>query len=125
LIELSARDNPNDINESDDQGHGKDKTKRYHYRHTRKNDKTKGPRDWRTRKDPFERVWDEVKLKLELNPEQTAKASLEGLIIKYPADFKSGHIRSLQRRVAHWRESQLDQETRLREIMQTNKARIL
>jgi hypothetical protein len=59
----------------------------------------KKPRDWRTRKDTFERVWDEIKLKLELNPEQTAKALLNGLIVKYPSEFKLGHLRTLQRRV--------------------------
>jgi hypothetical protein len=89
----------------------------YHYRQTKKNDNTKRPRDWRTRKDPFERVWDEIKLKLELNPEQTAKALLEGLIAKYPDDFIAGQLRTLQRRVSHWRREQLDQEARLRAIM--------
>lgn len=75
----------------------------YHYRQTKNNDDSKRPRDWRTRKDPFERVWDEIKLKLELNPEQTAKALLEGLIAKYPDDFIAGQLRTLQRRVSHWR----------------------
>ena len=88
-----------------------------HYRHTKKNDNSKRPRDWRTRKDPFERVWDEIKLKLELNPEQTAKALLEGLMAKYPDSFKTGQIRTLQRQVSHWRREQLDQESRLRSIM--------
>jgi len=91
--------------------------KLYHYRHTKKTDKNKRPRDWRTRKDPFEKVWDEIKLKLELGPEKTAKALLDGLIVKYPADFKPCHLRTLQRKVSHWRRSQLDQEKRLREIM--------
>ena len=114
---------PNDINESDSQGLGAGKAKLQHYRHTKKADKNKRPRDWRTRTDPFERVWDELKLKLELNPEQTAKALLKGLITKYPADFKPGQIRTLQRRVSEWRGSQLDHETRLREMMQANEAK--
>ena len=103
--------------ERDNQGGTSEKATLYHYRQTKKNDKTKRPRDWRTRKDPFERVWDEIKLKLELNPEQTAKTLLEGLIAKYPRDFKPGHIRTLQRRVSRWRRDQLDQEARLRAIM--------
>jgi len=69
-----------------------DKAMLYHYRHTKKNDDSKRPRDCRTRKDPFERVWAEIKLKLELNPEQAAKALLEGLIAKYPDDFITGYL---------------------------------
>jgi hypothetical protein len=63
-----------------------------HYRHTKKKNSHKRPRDWKTRKDPFEQAWDEIKLKLELNPEMTAKALLDGLIIKYPAEFNPGHL---------------------------------
>lgn len=96
-----------------------------HYRHTKKNNKNKRVRDWRTRKDPFEQVWDEIKLKLELKPEKTAKSLLDGLIDKYPSDFKPCHLRTLQRKVSHWRRSQLDQEARLREIMQPHKTSIL
>lgn len=70
-------------------------------------------------------VWDEIKLKLELNPEQTAKSLLDGFIVKYPADFKAGHLRTLQRRVLHWRRSQLDQEARLRTIMRPHEVNIL
>ena len=103
--------------DANNQDHSGKKAKLCHYRHTKKTENNKRPRDWRTRKDTFERVWDEIKLKLELNPEQTAKALLNGLIVKYPAEFKLGHLRTLQRRVLHWRRSQLDQEARLRTIM--------
>jgi hypothetical protein len=88
-----------------------------HYRHTKKGNNPKRPRDWKTREDPFEKVWDEIKLKLELNPEVTAKGLLDGLIVKYPAEFKCSHLRTLQRRVSHWRQSQMNQEARLRAIM--------
>ena len=108
-----------------DQDLASEKSKLYHYKHTRKTDKNKRPRDWRTRKDPFERVWDEIKLKLELNPEQTAKTLLNGLIVKYPDAFKPCHLRTLQRRVLHWRRSQLDQEARLRAIMRPHEVNIL
>jgi hypothetical protein len=96
-----------------------------HYRQTGKTDKRKAPRNWQTRKDPFERVWDEAKLKLELNPELTAKTLLDGLIAKYPTDYKPNHLRTLQRRVSHWRQEQLDQEARLRAIMLPNEAELL
>ena len=93
-----------------------------HYRHTGKTDKRKGPRNYSTRKDPFERVWDEIKLKLELNPEMSPKALLDGLMAKYPNDYKPSHLRTLQRRISHWRNEQHDQEAKLRTIMLTNKA---
>ena len=101
------------------------KTKLHHYRHTKKNDSNKRPRDWKTRKDPFEQVWDEIKLKLELSPEKAAKSLLDALIIKYPSDFKPSHLRTLQRRVSHWRLSQHNQEERLREIMRPNDSSML
>jgi hypothetical protein len=109
----------NDI-KNGDQYIESEKVELHHYRHTKKTSINKRPRDWRTRKDPFENVWDEIKLKLELNPEQTAKALLDGLITKYPADYKTCHLRTLQRRVLRWRSSQLDQEARLRTIMRPN-----
>jgi hypothetical protein len=55
-----------------------EKVELYHYRHTKKT----RPIDRKTRKDPFVQVWDELKLKLELNPEVTAKSLLDELIIK-------------------------------------------
>ena len=41
------------------------------YRRTRK---PRAPRTWRTRKDPFAEVWTELRLRLEINPAQTAKS---------------------------------------------------
>jgi hypothetical protein len=92
-----------------------------HYRQTKQSEMNKKPRNYRTRKDIFEKIWDEIQLKLELNPEQTAKALLDGLIVKYPTEFKLGHLSTLQRRVCHWRKEQLNQEERLRVIMQPDK----
>jgi hypothetical protein len=92
-----------------------------HYRQTKQSEMNKKPRNYRTRKDIFEKIWDEIQLKLELNPEQTAKALLDGLIVKYPTEFKLGYLSTLQRRVCHWRKEQLNQEERLRVIMQPDK----
>jgi hypothetical protein len=92
-----------------------------HYRQTKKSEINKKPRTYRTRKDIFEKIWDEIQLKLELNPERTAKALLDDLIVKYPTEFKPGHLRTLQRRVCQWRKEQLNQEELLRVIMQPNK----
>lgn len=89
---------------------------RYYHTNT-KVDLRKAPRTWRTRKDPFENTWDEIRLRLELAPETTAKAIVEWLMDKYPSQFTLGQTRTLQRRIAEWRQSQQSQEERLRELM--------
>ena len=61
--------------------------------------RTKKPRTWRTRKDPFAEVWPEVRVQLEVNPAQTAKALFVGLQQRYPGRFFDGQLRTLQRRV--------------------------
>ena len=75
------------------------------------------PRTWRTREDAFKDVWSELKLKLELNPEQTAKSLLEELVRKDPTNFNMSHLRTLQRRVAHWREEQTIYENQIKKIL--------
>ncbi len=88
------------------------------YYHTRKKvDFRKSPRTWRTRKDPFEKVWDEVRLRLELMPEMTAKQIIEWLMRKYTNQFSLGQTRTLQRRIAEWRLQQESQEEKLRGLM--------
>lgn len=59
--------------------------------------------DWRTRKDPFEEVWPEVRAKLELNPGLEAKTLFEDLQRRYPGAFADGQLRTLQRKVKVWR----------------------
>ena len=60
-------------------------------------------RTWRTRTDPFEDVWPEVLGWLQNEPETTAKELLERLEQGHPGDFRSGQLRTLQRRVREWR----------------------
>lgn len=76
------------------------------YRRTPK--KQKLPRTWRTRKDPFESDWNQLRLQLELHPHINAIALLKGLIQEKPNQFKLKHLRTLQRRVAIWRKQQMD-----------------
>jgi len=55
---------------------------------------------WRTRSNPFENVWEEVRAKLVGNPGFEAKTLFEDLQRRYPGQFlEGGQIRSLQRRV--------------------------
>lgn len=58
---------------------------------------------WRTRKDPFLDVWDEIRAKLELNPGLEAKTLFEDLQRRYPGEFADGQLRTLQRRIKVWR----------------------
>ena len=63
----------------------------------RRSEKPSVPHTWRTRKDPFERVWDQITQKLQLAPELTAKAIFIGLQEEYPDEFPRGQLRTLQR----------------------------
>jgi hypothetical protein len=61
------------------------------------------PHSWRTRKDPFEKVWPEILLWLQAEPESSAKVLLERLQRAYPGQFPEGQLRTLQRRIREWR----------------------
>jgi len=61
------------------------------------------PHVWRTREDPFEEVWEEVRDFLETNSGLEAKTLFEHLQRRYPGRFPDGQLRTLQRRVKTWR----------------------
>lgn len=63
-------------------------------------------RGWRTRQDPFEAHWPEVKQMLENAPELEAKILFDHLCEKYPGHYQEGQLRTLQRRIKHWRATQ-------------------
>ncbi len=63
----------------------------------------KPERDWRTRGDPFERVWEEIREQIDANPGLEAKTLFEALQRKYPGEFADGQLRTLQRRIKRWR----------------------
>lgn len=58
---------------------------------------------WRTREDPFEEVWDEIRCRLEARPKFEAKTLFEDLQVRYPGKFPEGQLRTLQRRIKVWR----------------------
>ena len=93
-----------------------------YYRTSKATDLRKAPRTWRTRKDPFEEVWDEIRLRLELMPETTAKEIIKWLIGKYPNQFTEAQTRTLQRRVCDWRQTQQSLEQRLPTLMLQEKS---
>jgi transposase InsO family protein len=62
------------------------------------------PRDWKTRSDPFEEVWDKVLCpQLENAPGLSALTLLEFLQEKYPGNYPDSKLRTLQRRVKQWK----------------------
>lgn len=66
----------------------------------------KRPRDWRTRPDPFEKVWEEeVVPLLELDDDGVLRATtiLDDLKTRKPDEFHDGHLRTLQRRLRDWK----------------------
>jgi len=69
----------------------------------KKTEKPKVLHYWRTRKDPFEEVWDQIVRWLKENSEQTAKAILERLQTEYPGQFTKNQLRTLQRKIKTWR----------------------
>ena len=75
------------------------------YKSTKKSTGTK-IRLYKTRKNPFEEVENEIILRLELNPEITANEILESLIKMDSSKYKMNQIRTLQRQVANWRQQQ-------------------
>ena len=60
-------------------------------------------RTWRTRDDPFERVWEQVKQQIDANPGLEAKTIFEALQRQFPGEFADGQLRTLQRHLKWWR----------------------
>jgi hypothetical protein len=79
------------------------KTARRYLRDGRLPSETRADRTWRTRSDPFAGVWDEVREQVTTNPGLEAKTLFEALQRKYPGQFADGQLRTLQRRLKHWR----------------------
>jgi hypothetical protein len=61
------------------------------------------PRSWRTREDPFEDVWPELRDQLERAPGLQAKTLFEDLQQRFPGRFPDSQLRTLQRKIKAWR----------------------
>ena len=59
--------------------------------------------DWRTRRDPFEGIWEKIKELLRANPGLEAKTIFEYLQRDKLGMFQDGQLRTLQRRLKYWR----------------------
>lgn len=69
----------------------------------RRSEQFKGPRTYRTRKDPFAAVWDEVCQWLTAQPERNGRTVFDELQQRYPGQFADGQLRTLQRHIQLWR----------------------
>ena len=65
--------------------------------------KVRGPRHWRTRKDPFEGVWGAVLVWLQAEPDATGEALMARLQSECPDRFTGAQLRTMQRRAKEWR----------------------
>lgn len=88
---------------------------------------SKAERTWKTRPDPFDADWEDVKARLKVAPELEAKTLFEYLVAKSPGRYQPGQVRTLQRRVQQWRATEgpdrevfFAQEHRPGEAMQTD-----
>ena len=65
--------------------------------------RSSGPRNFRTRVDPFEAVWPQVQQWLNEQPDANAKELFLRLQESMAGTFAPGQLRTLQRRVKQWR----------------------
>jgi transposase len=63
----------------------------------------KAPHTWRTREDVFSDVWEDLRQKLKLLHGIEAKTLFDDLQRRHPGRFQDGQLRTLQRKVKHWR----------------------
>ena len=63
----------------------------------------KPERNWRTREDPFTKVWEEIREQVRANPGLEAKTIFEALQRQCPGEFADGQLRTLQRHIKRWR----------------------
>jgi Mu transposase, C-terminal domain len=61
------------------------------------------PRTWRTREDPFQEVWPQLRDQLENNPGLQANTLFAELQRRFPGRFADGQLRTLQRKIKAWR----------------------
>ena len=59
--------------------------------------RVRGPRHWRTRKDPFEGVWSNALVWLQTEPDVTGKGLMARLQAEHPDRFSEAQLRTMQR----------------------------
>jgi hypothetical protein len=80
-----------------------EKTARKYLKNGKLPSQCKKEHNWRTREDPFEQEWEEMREKLEVNPGLEAKTIFDALQREKPGKYTDGQLRTLQRRIKVWR----------------------
>jgi len=80
-----------------------EKTARKYLRSGKLPSQSKIPHTWKTRKDPFVDVWEDVRELLGTTPGLEAKTIFEDLQRTHEGLFADGQLRTLQRKVKRWR----------------------
>ncbi len=81
------------------------------------------PRTYRTRSDPFAADWPWVQAHLERDSAIQAQTLFALLVEQHPERYQAGQLRTLQRRIAHWRAQHgPDQEVMFAQVHQPGRA---
>ena len=79
------------------------------------------PRQYRTRQDPFSADWPAVVEMLTDAPGLQPKTLFEWLCEQSPGRYQAGQLRTLQRKIAHWKAVNLQQLASLTQVRQPGK----
>lgn len=79
------------------------KTARKYLKSGKMPSKLKKNHDWKTRRNPFEADWAQIKELLEVNSSLEAKTIFKFLQQQRPDKYQNGQLRTLQRHIKHWR----------------------
>lgn len=82
----------------------------------------KRPRQYRTRRDPFAEDWSAIKAMLREAPALQPKTVFDWLCEQRPGRYRPGQLRTLQRKIAHWKAMNLTQIATLPQIRQPGEA---
>ncbi len=91
------------ITDSSDKTNMDIKTARKYIKLKRLPSQIKVEHNWRTREDPFDEKWLEIKELLEMNSGLEAKTIFEHMQRENPGKFQDGQLRTLQRKIKSWR----------------------
>lgn len=80
-----------------------EKTARKYVKLEKMPSETKKDHCWQTREDPFDNVWEEIKRMIQTNHGLEATTIFEYLQRENPGKYIDGQLRTLQRRLKHWR----------------------
>ena len=65
--------------------------------------RVRGPRHWRTLKDPFVGIWGDALVSLQAEPDNKGKGLMAILRVEHPDRFTEAHLRTMRRIVKEWR----------------------